>query len=371
MYDASVAQAHIVIPLASALVSALLAGCARRCAVDTDCPDYQACVGGACAPLAERPGPDGSADASPDGPDSEVGPADADGGSLPGVPALVATTFGFTDEPLCDLDGDGLNDNALSGLDPVLLAMLTGLVSDSFAERNAVIVLDTHLIPDPETPHGLGFVGSLVSATDCDEDSSDNASGREVFDAIEGYYDEDTCMPTAPGTLSVNRGRLEIVGAELRLYVDFVDGYWTWQNGIIRARVSPGMTRVTEGVCCAWTPARELASAVVDDSRGLTALDIMTDPGVALGIAGLAGAQPDIDGDEDGLETFVTDESGRVVACLDGDGRSLEPSGGAPCTQDPEVQDGFSLTVRFEGVSARLIIPGGSGATCPETAHER
>jgi len=362
LYHGAVRPGRAALLLSAAAGSLLPCACQGRCTRDVECPHDTACIEGRCErPDARVPRPDGAADAH----DAEARPEDADTVPLPGVPVLVNTEIGLTGELLCDLDGDGLEDSAFSEAHPVLLAMLTNLFVENLATRSSVLVLDTHRIPDPATPHGPSFFGALVEGTDCDSDPEDNGSGREVFDAHTDEYDATTLMPTSARTLSVDHGLLQMGEPGPDAVLECFDGRWTWQKALLRGRISAGMAHLDDGVMCAYVRPSDLSREVVDPSRGVTALDVLVDPGPALGIPGLVGVQPDLDIDEDGLETFITDETGRVAYCLDGDGTIVATTGGAPCTESPEIRDGLSLTVRFEGISGRLIIPGSSGRGCP------
>jgi hypothetical protein len=86
---------------------------------------------------------------------------------------------------------------------------------------------------------------------------------------------------------------------------------------------------------------------------GLTFLEILVYPALALGDPTLQGVQPDIDVDRDGLERFVIDEtSGVLLDCLDDDNLSIQS--GRDCAANLEVADGFSFHILVDAAVATL-----------------
>lgn len=65
--------------------------------------------------------------------------------------------------------------------------------------------------------------------------------------------------------------------------------------------------------------------------------------GTLLDVLAVAGVQPDVDVDGDGLETIIASGS-HVVACRDGDGTMIPE---ADCHLDPRIADGYELTLLF------------------------
>jgi hypothetical protein len=70
-------------------------------------------------------------------------------------------------------------------------------------------------------------------------------------------------------------------------------------------------------------------------------------------LVGVLSLQPDIDRDGDGIETIEVDgATGRVVACVDGDGTHIT---GPTCPCDPRIADGYSGAIAMTAVPARIV----------------
>jgi hypothetical protein len=190
-------------------------------------------------------------------------------------------------------------------------------------------------------------------------------AGGELFDAHPRYYDADTLEPLYPVSVTLERGELEGEFAAFDIFLSDFPYPWSWRGGRLRGTVAPSFRRLGGAVFAAHCLASELASVVVDQTTGRSALDVLVDPGFVLGVPGLSGVQPDLDLDGDGLETFVADAEGRVSVCIDGDGTTLSSSEGRPCALEPGIEDAISMTMLGEAVWARLLVPGQEGLGCP------
>jgi len=344
-----------------------LGGCDRPCQTDLECPAPHVCSSGHCTDV-----PDAGRDSAPDrvdrsdADDAAADPELPDAGwdSGPGVRATLVTGWTVTDELLCDLDGDGLEDNVLGTAHPRVLSLMESAFAAALDVRGNGVLFDLHLAGD--ATHGSSsFEGAIVAAADCDDDPADNPFGGEVFDALVGSYDSETLEPDSPISMTVTAGELRGSFEVVRIPTKGFGTPWIWRGGRLEATVVDGFRRLEDGTVCTYYRACELAPLVLDPEWDRTALDVVVAPGAVLGIPDLPGLQPDIDLDGDGLETFVADAEGRVVGCFDGDGTQVSAEAGVACPLAPEIADAISMTLHFEAVWARLLIPGGGGADCP------
>jgi hypothetical protein len=347
-----------------ALVFSLLAGCDTRCRVDLDCPRSQRCSSGQCSPLGGGETDGGlEADARPDA-RADADLADADVGDGPGIRALVLTSIEMNAEPMCDLDGDGVDDNALATVEPLVVTMMTAGLVTGLLNSHSGVLLDAHSIPDLAAFEGP-FDGALVAGRDCIRSPVDTDIAGELFDARRGYYDEATLMPLFPVSMSLTEGllegRFEVVSVPLLGY----GAVWPWRAGRFRGVVSAGGRGIEAGILCFHCRAAELAAIAVDPAGERNVLDMFVAPGSTIGLPGTAGIQPDIDLDGDGLESFVADAEERISVCIDGDGTVIESSPDRPCALAPGIEDAISLTIRFEAGWSRLLRPGRDGDDCP------
>jgi len=351
-----------LVHLVTAVGAACLAVCCSQpCERDRDCPVPQVCSAGRCGT-----NPVGDADDADHGRDAQgedatgIDGADAD---RPGVAAILVSRYEVSQDLACDIDGDGTPDNSFAAVHPALAGMFEAVFQDAMRAQTSVFALDVHRVRDPVTPESAPFDGAFVGAIDCDGDLSDNDSPGEVVDAIRGYYDAEGA-PVFPC-----RGTLE--EGELRASVDQIPVLFSppvfFRQVVLQGHLTAGLSRFERAHICAYFIPRELAGITNRRFPGVTALDIVVAPGLALGIPGEPGAQPDIDVDGDGLESLVADEAGHVTLCMDGDGTFLPSTETTPCTSLPEIADGYSVVARGEGVSARLLLPGAAGEACPES----
>jgi hypothetical protein len=309
----------------------------------------------ACSSCAPAPEGDASADGDGDGdadsdtddaPDEEVA-RDAEAGPL----TLVIEDLGVLLDRLCDLDGDGVNDNAVADLGSpqdqylatALSSALTGTASGSRRYLAHFPWLDD--VVGPNDPDALLL---FVEGKDTDEpeNADDDLSGSEPFFIKDQYLDACGEPRFAAATADIRAGELAGSGGVLAVrYGETVvrtsaSSLW----GTIETRGS-----AFEAVACCLTEIHDLG--VVPAEGGLSTLELFLAGGGAIGIPGMPGILPDVDLDRDGLERFVTDDDGRIVGCLDGDGTVID---GRDCWQDARIADAFALVLSMAGTSARI-----------------
>jgi hypothetical protein len=99
----------------------------------------------------------------------------------------------------------------------------------------------------------------------------------------------------------------------------------------------------------------EVPNPVPSTCMANTMLDL-----AALPCLSFDGAQPDVDRDGDGLESFkevVGDIDGQIDLCTDGDGTDCASTWNVQCVLDPAFQDAYTAILEVRGVRAFLLPP--------------
>ena len=376
---------HLLFALISFTSSAiLLSGCGPECYVDVDCSSpYQVCRAEQCVNIDDVPTDadgdidadadtdvDGDTDTDVDGDtDADIdGDADADADadadlevdadtdeSADTISGFLAVEQYIVGELICDVNGDGIQDNAFQGMETdTLRAMLEWTIFWELTTTNGVFFLDTHLIDDPATPHDPDFQVAITLAQDFDGDPTDNTTGDEVVRGIEQHFIGAT--PRYYNNASVIAGTFSTSYIAPFPLTMLSGDTLTLRNIQIRGTMQPGLTELNDGVFCTAVLASELASLPHPDpvEAGRSILDVIVAPGFNRGAPTLPGAQPDIDIDGDSPESFEIDAEGHVTICNDGDGTQIT---GPDCALDTRFADGFSFATRFRSVSANLLPP--------------
>lgn len=296
------------------------------------------------------------ADVATDGDVREDGDAEGgDGGPFegPGPLTFVAADYALTAEALCDVDGDGRNDNAALQLGAAGAELGLAAFSAGVSPRDDPdIRLLAHLpwVDDRAGPEASDAVLLLLRGRDADDprDPTDDFSTVETFDAMGECLDG--CGEPLHHFEHVALEGGEIRAEEPGVGAVFMHSTVTLRLARIGGQVAPGGAGIDLWVCGA-APIGDLGRTPfpVAERPGITMLNAFVAGSVLFGIPGVPGITPDIDLDEDGLESFEVDDGGNVTACVDGD---LTVIGGPDCWEDPRMADAFSLTLRFGGVPA-------------------
>ncbi len=174
------------------------------------------------------------------------------------------------------------------------------------------------------------------------------ARSRAPTNGIGSRFETITPMP-----LSLTLGE----GLELRVDTAYVSAAISTglEDGIIRGKLTPAMlARIPNPFCGTTSP---LCTHLSPASSLLDSLATET--------------PPDIDEDDDGLETFELGADGRVERCLDGP-RScagaaecvteqervvlpLDPAQPSSCAFQPQMVDSWSIELRFTAAPARMV----------------
>jgi len=326
-----------------AVVAALLAA-ATACGERLPAPGDAAADGDA-ADGDRDPGSDSAAD-------READEADAPPDSGPLMHLLCGAEL--VEDRLCDLDGDGANDNAIADLGPPATQMvLTGfnsLAESGVAQAPRVATLFPW-VDDLATPSAPDTSLILFEVVDLDvpADRADDCSGNEELWAAGTAVD--ACgepLRRATGVV-IDEGSLEAVEVG-ELPIPTMPGLslsgaraWGW--------IEPGGA-AAELFTCGYARVAALGGAAAPlEGTDLTLLEMALSGGAAFGFPAVSGIEPDVDLDGDGLERITLDEQSHVAACIDGDSTEIV---GPDCWQDDRIADAFSFNARLAGVAARF-----------------
>jgi len=305
---------------------------------------------------------DGSTDADADDDDDRpVGDADQD--TSPGEPwsyagdelALSVYAAAFTDERLCDLDGNGTADNSFADLGAGTSALAASVYGGLLGSLS-------------ETGTGLGW---LLPAT------SDGGPPGLILVAGEGAQLDSGLH--APSLGLDHCGEPRSVFEEATVVAgDLIDGHGAVPAPLGRdlvptlGELSGSFVETTAGVSARLTWCLYVSIGDAGAARGpafagdLSLLEVLLGGGSVFGASGVPGLRPDIDVDGDGLETVELDGDGRVTRCIDGDRTVIS---GADCWSDDRLADGFSLVMTFEAIQSTFAGRAPGWAGCCETPY--
>jgi len=301
-------------------------------------------------------GPDAEADGDIGDADQDTD-ADVDSGdgglAGPGPMTFVVSNAEVVVERIFDIDGDELPDNSVANLgeeDAAVFAMMLNTLSLGEIEGglrqlfHIPWVDDRHAVSRPSATviSGPGF------DTDDPEDLLDDFSGAEPF------YADHTALDACGEPLSYFLG-VEIVDGHL----DGFDGTFCVpgdtplpvSHGRIKGTISPGGSGGTVVLAGALLVG-DLGGVWAENiSPDLSMLELFLAGGASFGVPAVPGLSPDLDLDDDGLESFELDDESRLIRCVDGDFTVVE---GRDCWQDARFADALSMTSRWHLVSAQF-----------------
>lgn len=283
--------------------------------------------------------------------DADVGPDSSSAG--PGPISLVVQNIAVLTERLCDIDGDGVGDNAVADLgspNDAIIAVAIVQVAAGAIDRGSRIAfhfpwVDDRAGPDDDETLGIVLFGEDVED---DDDPMDDFSGVEPLQcdisAIDACGEPLYVVPV-----------MSIVEGEFSVGSDWWVAFPVASNEVFRIEVHTATGTIAAGgsaanmeVCGYATIANLGAPREFSVADGLTMLEVFLAGGGPLGVPTLPGIEVDLDFDGDGLEGFVLDADGRIETCVDGDGTTIE---GRDCWQDPRMMDGISLSLELNTVS--------------------
>jgi hypothetical protein len=288
-----------------------------------------------------RPLPDADADVDV-AVDTDVDEDEAGDESL----TFIVTSASMLSDGLCDLDGDGTEDNAIRQLGWWAGSFAHGVNEQTnFAIDRGELRIVAHVLGIEDLPVGTDadVVLILSEAADTDEppDREDDFSGDEPF-FILGRSLDGCGEPLYHYRCSIERGVL-----------DAPEGTGVWVRGtdvlpLIDGRASGtiGMGELDVSICGTIQIQSIGAAGMATGDHSLLEWFIA---GARLVWPSLDLVQPDIDLDDDELEQFAFDADEHLERCVDGDGTEIL---GRDCWEDARMADGFSTVVRIEAVPA-------------------
>jgi hypothetical protein len=233
-----------------------------------------------------------------------------------------------------DITGDGVPDNALGYLQPVLASA----IGAELAKGDVIGLLDfTGWDGVSDTAPGVNVDAYVGADADLPPDPSNDFSGNGTFLITDTQLDV-TCKPvTRMQHASLDRGLIVLFAPVWRFTARYLASL-NMADFNMRAQMTPDLKSFDGIVTTAFT-------LCAMSRTYLPGIGSLLDQVVALG------KQPDIDVDGDGLETVVADGHG-VTACIDGDGTMIA---GADCVCSPRITDGYSMSLHVHGVPARIV----------------
>lgn len=293
-------------------------------------------------------GPSGGADAGVDAPPAiDAAPSDANLAACPATygPSSVVNTFVMQSDEAgaFDLDGDGTGDNALGGV----AALANMDFMNDLADGDFRVVTELRELDDATLQDDAALVLFVTPGVDTD----DPAAPADDFSHMEPFYfdvaavNPGDCSPKALVAASLAGGTVTGMADVLPLPIP---GFGVLPVG--RPRLEFSIAPDAAGAGFATTANGRIGGV-------FPTCPLNSDPAPlgqnSLHAVTLLGLAPDIDMDEDGLETIQADSAG-IISCTDGDGTVID---GELCGCDPRIADGFSTYIHFTSVGATLVGP--------------
>jgi hypothetical protein len=315
---------------------------------------------GADADTGAGPDADGDADADLDGWPEGDGPRedscddclwDADAEAEPGPLTYVFAAAELVPDRVCDLDGDGIPNNAIADLgepSSTIAAMtINSLLEASADVEGGRTCVHYPWVDDLSGPSDEATVAIVYHGKDPEgeDDPEDDFSGVEPF-----LVESDSLDLCGEPRFFFPAGRIDHdeVRGEGGTF-PFATEELTCRGAEILGTLGEGGATI-EAVACAYLLVRELGAAESFEAAGnLSMLEVLTAGGAPFGFAGLPGLAPDVDLDGDGLERIILDADNRVLACVDGDRTEIT---GPECWRDERMADALSVTFHLSGVKA-------------------
>jgi hypothetical protein len=257
-----------------------------------------------------------------------------------------------------DIDEDGHPDQALNHLSEQY--QLLGYNFTEFVRSGSMLgVLELAGVEAPYTGDDDAVTAKIYQTVDADHDLSNNTCEGEG------------CAQFTPnpdfmlnGQTLFRFGPAPIVDHHLRIGVNQTqalpidigeDIILPFLKVRMEIRIPDTLDAIPAGVMCGAMPAVALDEIPLCEiaSGAMINEDACIDESSLAFMVARLGAQPDIDLDGDGLETYEVDFSGSVLRCHDADGTVIE---GATCLSDPRIADGFSICASFRGIPGELIL---------------
>lgn len=277
-----------------------------------------------------------------------VGAPTDDAGSLLLGPGIVLDTVRFAEEG-----------HAWAGWAPLVNPQFEIAIDDG----EMIVLVELRGLDDPSGQNDDAVDVAIYAGVDPDLDPDNNFTGSASL-----YVSEDSLDPLGfPRALlpdaSIVDGHLtgSVVG-EIELYLPGIGNMKLqdpdFSGDLVPAGDNEAVVELRNGELRGVILARhleEIENPVSSTCMAHTMLDL-----AALPCLSFDGAQPDVDRDGDGLETFkevVGDIDGQIDLCTDGDGTDYTSTWNVQCVLDPAFQDAYTAILEVSGVRAFLLPP--------------
>lgn len=233
-----------------------------------------------------------------------------------------------------DLNGDGKVDNSLA----VLGSFVNGTLGSAISGGSVNILIELASLSDPKAQNGTAttyvYMGRATSGGYRIESSSLDSQGRPLFrfaSKITGGV-----LKGGPGRAVLN---LPLIGAAIPIALE---------KAYIQFRVASTLKSLSSGLLGGAIPSGLL------DRISAAQIPLLGGPGkTALDVLLRLNSQPDVDLDNDGLESFRSTVTAGITVCIDGDKITKITSG--TCAQDKRIADGYSVTFSFTATSTKIV----------------
>ncbi len=256
----------------------------------------------------------------------------------------------------CDVDGNGTLENAFGTAVPaVALDQINGQIQMAIAAGDLIMLMAFLGLDDVLGVNDPRLRLAQYQGLDGDAIGTNNTAGGSLF-FIPAASLNAMGLPITAMDSSIAASAL--IGGPEDINIDIPAGGAPVRIALRRGQifatvVNDGMkiTNLDAGILCGGIPVLALYNiANPAPLGGATMLDMLT--------SGLGGfgtpAQPDLDLDFDGVETFTdTDGNDTVDTCTDGNGTTVVT--GEMCPTDPRFADGYSAAFQFTAIWAEII----------------
>jgi hypothetical protein len=273
----------------------------------------------------------------------------------------------------CDYSGDGMPDNRLARALGGAAGFLNPMIEDAIAAGDIILLFSFLGLDDPSGAMDDSLRTIMMQGEDADMNPDNNLGGMGEFYAPVDAFDADGNPETSLESQIVSR---MLTGGPEDLFVPIglpiaLELKLGRINGTTVATAGR-LSGIDEGLLCGVAPVgtfallpnlirmfTEVPPPCNDPDEPDNFADLMIGGAALFGIS-IGPAQPDVDLDGDGLESYVVDDTSDdgldcqavIVACIDGDGTRIE---GRNCQVDGRFADGFSAALPFTAVSAEIL----------------
>ena len=261
----------------------------------------------------------------------------------------------------CDLDGDATIDNlfaeSLGTAD-----FFDDAIASALGDGSLIVLLEIRSLGDSTGQNDADVDVAACDGVDGDDPANpaNNFAGGSSFwisaDSVDVDGNPITSLPgaIAAGDLSTQEGSLSFSFAMGDVDVTLAMARASMTAVVNDDAMGTRIDTLTEGLVCGVGPAPTFKDVPIDlgvPGMPPTLLDLLV-VGFDFLIE-VRPTQPDIDLDDDGLETFEDTDGDQVVdRCVDGDGTQID---GVDCARDARIADGWSMAFDYEAIWSQIL----------------